>query len=1063
MTNHNPTFTSSAASGAFSETANTTDSSTLHLLSGTLNFKDADHSDTHTTSATLRSAAWAGGAIPTASLTDLSSAMTSSVLSDSNGTGAVRWSFRAPDSDFDFLARNETLVLTYDVTVADNHGGSAKQTVKVTVTGTEDKPVFDLAVMAGVTEQAGETLSFAPDTAHIALQFTDPDLDNTGHTAQVISAAASGVKSGLLPGFLGTAELMSFFHVDSVAKAAGSSEGTVNTTFSAPDIAFDYLAEGETLDITYTVRLDDHAGGTSTQNVVVTVTGTNDGPAFISGPQSAHFMEDASANLTAHGDLFFADIDLSDTHDVSTTVTAVRSGGGAVPLSDADLLAAMSTTLEDSTGHALGEVDWDFALGNQAVGFLSGGETLTLTYTITVTDPAHATATQTVTVTIVGTNHTPVISSGPESASLTEFADTTGSSSQNTTTPVPTGTIAFTDADQGDTHTLDVSVASTAWSGGAGIPAATQADLATALQTTLNDSTGSGSGGVDWTFSVADGDLDFLAAGETLTVDYNVAVKDATTQASQTVTVTVEGSNDAPLVTSGPGAASVEELPNTNGSSALDATSPVPTGTLSFTDVDLTNTHQIDISVASAVWSTGFEVPPDTQADLVAALATTLHDTAGSGAGSIDWSFSIPDRDLDFLAAGETLTVTYNVTVSDGSASATQTVTITATGAEDGLIVNPVAAAFADTAVQDVGQIVAAGNLIADAGDNGGDLSAILTVTDVNGDAANVGQEIAGAYGTLFVDEGGNYRYTASTALDLLQAGDHSTDQFTFTVTDDHGRSQSTTLSFDVTGADDAPTITAADTTGSITKDTGPSSIVNGGFESGDLTGWTAGPHVQVGDFELGGEFGRFTAQLTPTSESESLFQDIATTPDQHYTVSFFVAGDPEASSSALTVTWGGETLLALRDAIAPGLTQYSFDVVGAADQTATQLGFTYFTDGTGLLLDAVSVNPLSEAAPQAAEGTIHFADVEAGDVHTASFLPQADDYVGTFSLDPITEGAGSGSLGWHFAVDNAAIETLGEGQSLTQVYAVEIADDHGAAVTQNVTITIHGHDLLMI
>ena len=58
MTNHNPTFTGPAATGSFNENANTTDSSALHTLSGLLNFKDSDHTDTHTTLASLRSAAW---------------------------------------------------------------------------------------------------------------------------------------------------------------------------------------------------------------------------------------------------------------------------------------------------------------------------------------------------------------------------------------------------------------------------------------------------------------------------------------------------------------------------------------------------------------------------------------------------------------------------------------------------------------------------------------------------------------------------------------------------------------------------------------------------------------------------------------------------------------------------------------------------------------------------------------------------------------------------------------------------------------------------------------------
>ena len=87
---------------------------------------------------------------------------------------------------------------------------------------------------------------------------TDDDLTNTGHTASVLSASATGNTAGIL---LGSSELMSFFNVDSVVKNSGSSAGTINTTFSAPDLAFDYLAAGEHLDITYVVQLDDHAGG----------------------------------------------------------------------------------------------------------------------------------------------------------------------------------------------------------------------------------------------------------------------------------------------------------------------------------------------------------------------------------------------------------------------------------------------------------------------------------------------------------------------------------------------------------------------------------------------------------------------------------------------------------------------------------------------------------------------------------------------------------------------------------------------------------------------------------
>jgi VCBS repeat-containing protein len=1054
MTNHTPVFTSSSASGSFTETANTTDSTALHLLTGTMNFTDSDHSDTHTTSATLRSAVLSSGSvIPGASLAHFQTAMSSQMLSDSNGSGKIRWSFSDADDDFDFLAKNQKLTLTYDIKVSDNHGGSTTQTVKVTVTGTDDKAVIDVTPVATVTEQADQTLSFSLDTAHVALTFTDEDLTNTGHTATVIAASATGNTSGLL---FGNAELMSFYHVDNVVKASGSSAGTINTTFQAFDLAFDYLAAGEHLDITYTVQLDDHAGGVSTQNVQVTVVGTNDAPFYICGPESAALVEgqnvNSSGNLHADGDLLFTDIDLSDTHTVSTTVTATRSGGGAVPLTEAQLLAAFTTSLTpDSTGHLIGDVDWNFMLNNSAASFLQGGETLTLVYHVAITDPSLASDSQDVTITILGANEPVVITSGPQSAAVFELADTTGSAAIDTTTTVPAGTLDFTDTDTGDTHTVTTTLLSTS---GGPVPAATQADLAAAISTTLHDSTGTGTGSVDWNFNIADHDLDYLAEGETLTVNYNVKVSDASTNADQTVSVVVTGANDAPTISSGPQSSSVSEQANMTGSTSLDTTSPDPTGTLNFADVDLSDIHSVNVAVSSAVWSNGGAVPSATQADLVAALLTTLHDSSGSGAGGIDWTFSIQDKDLDFLAAGETMTVTYDVTVIDAAgASSTQQVTITATGAEDTLLVNPVSEPLNDTVAADDGNVVATGNLIADAGDSPGDGVNVLTVTEFDGQPVPVAGSVTvvGTYGTLIVSDNGDYVYTANAALDPLQVGDNPTETFNFTVSDSFGHNVPTTVTFNVAGADDQPIITAADTVGSMTEDAGPTITVNGGFETGDLTGWSASG-VAVDFLGIGGEFGNYTAR----SSSGSLQQDFATMAAQHYTVSFYVAGDAEASSSGFSVLWDGVQIFAQSN-VTLGFTHYTFDVVADSDPT-TALSFGLSSDGSGLLLDQVKVEPTPGPATETSSGTIAFSDVETADTHTGSFSPQDVGYLGTFSLDPVTEAGGSGSVGWHFTVNNSDIQFLAQGQTLLQTYTVFVTgDDHGAFVPQDVTIAING------
>jgi VCBS repeat-containing protein len=659
-------------------------------------------------------------------------------------------------------------------------------------------------------------------------------------------------------------------------------------------------------------------------------------------------------------------------------------------------------------------------------------------------------------VNIVIVNAPVVITSGPESASVVELANTTGSAAVDTTTTVPAGTLNFTDADTGDTHTVAVTLGSTS---GPAVPAATQADLAAALTTTLHDSTGTGTGNVDWNFNIADKDLDFLAAGETETINYHVQVSDGSSTATQTVSVVVTGANDAVTVTSGPQSGSVAEQAGVNGSTSLDQTSPVPTGTLAFTDVDLSDAHSVGVAVSSVATSDGGPIPDSTLADLQAALLTTLNDSTGTGNGGVDWSFAIQDKDLDFLGAGVTLTVSYDVTVSDGFTSSTQTVTITATGAADPLVVNPVTADAFDSAATDTGNVIAAGNVITDVGDNS-DSGISLFVSDVNGQASNVGASVAGAHGNLHLFSDGSYIYEANANLDPLQVGDNPTDQFNFTVSDSLGRSQTTTLTFNVVGADDAPTITGGTTLGSMTEDAGPSIFVNGGFETGDLSGWTTtGSSIQTQFLGLGGELGNWAAQLSQPGGigTETISQTVATTPGQHYFVSFYVTGDPESVHNSFLASWDGAQILSLTDVQSGAFTHYTFDVVGDPSLSSTTLEFTYNDDGNTLFLDQVSVSPASGPATESSSGSISFTDAETGDTHSASFSPQDSGYVGTFTLDPVTESSGSGSLAWHFTVDNSAIQFLAQGQVLTQDYLVSVTDNHGLSAVQDVTITING------
>ena len=656
-------------------------------------------------------------------------------------------------------------------------------------------------------------------------------------------------------------------------------------------------------------------------------------------------------------------------------------------------------------------------------------------------------------VNVVIVNSPVVISSGPEASTVTEQDNTTGSAAPDTTPTTPAGTLNFTDADTGDTHTVAVTLASTS----SAVPAATQADLANAVTTVLHDSTGTGSGSIDWNFAIPDKDLDYLSAGQTLTVDYNVKVSDGSTSSTQTVEVTITGANDAVAITSGPESASLTEQPNTVGSPTPDTT---PVQTLAFTDVDLADTHSVSVALDSAVWSANPDfVPADTLNDLQTAIATTLHDSTGSGHGGIDWNFTLPDKDLDFLNAGDTLTMTYDITVSDGTTTSTQQVTVTATGTADPSLVLPASADAFDSPFTDAGNVVTVGNAITDPGDQPGDASTTLSITAVNGSAANVDTFINTTYGQLFVDSSGFYEFVANGAFDALTPSDNPTETFNITVTNSLGQNYNTTLAVNIHGADDAPIVTSADVVGSVTEDAGPTLLTNGNFETGDFTGWSVtGGDIQNEFLGLGGPFGNFSAELLPPGGvgTETLSQSVATTAGTHYLVSFTAFGDPESGHNELVASWNGTTLVDVVNNNGGPVT-YTFDVVG--DGGHDPLSFTYSDDGNGLILDNVSVSSETPPAVQTANGHIAFTDVETGDTHTVSATPDGAGYVGTFTVDPVTESSGTGSTDWHFSVNNADIQFLAQNQVLTQTYSVAITDENGATTVQDIAVVLNGQN----
>ena len=121
-----------------------------------------------------------------------------------------------------------------------------------------------------------------------------------------------------------------------------------------------------------------------------------------------------------------------------------------------------------------------------------------------------------------------------------------------------------------------------------------------------------------------------------------------------------------------------------------------------------------------------------------------------------------------------------------------------------------------------------------------------------------------------------------------------------------------------------------------MTENAGPSTFVNGDFETGDLSGWTeTGSHIQALFLGLGGSFGNFSAALSAGGAvgSDTLSQSVATTPGQHYIVSFDVAGDPESGSNSFIATWDGAQILALSNDQSGAFTHYTLRHRGRPEQ----------------------------------------------------------------------------------------------------------------------------------
>src|SRR5262249_23100354 len=184
-----------------------------------------------------------------------------------------------------------------------------------------------------------------------------------------------------------------------------------------------------------------------------------------------------------------------------------------------------------------------------------------------------------------------------------------------------------------------------------------------------------------WTFSVSDKAVEFLATGQTLTQTYTVIVTDINGASStQLVTITITGTDDAPVITVGAGDSAGTGLTETNAGLTTN-------GTLTVTDADLSDTVTPTVPLVTLSGVTGGL----TSADVLGMLQVSPASIAANPGDThnLSWSFNSGSQAFNFLAANETLTLTYTVKVDDGhpGGTATQAVTIIIGGTDDAPVI----------------------------------------------------------------------------------------------------------------------------------------------------------------------------------------------------------------------------------------------------------------------------------------------------------------------------------------------------------------------------------------
>ena len=319
-------------------------------------------------------------ALTNTAIRDFLTVTPTAILDGSENSATLTWNFNSDSEAFDFLAKDETLVLTYTVSATDDDGTplSDTETVTVTITGTNDGPDVTGPATATVAENGSLTFNTAGagliDTfdvdgddltvtltanhASIALAQTTGltliDNDGSDGTLQFsgtqanIDAALDGLDYDSQAGFNGSATLVALVDDGNLTDST-----TVAITVTPGQTTFVWDGGGTTNNWSDAANWDLDLVPGADDIVIFDVTSSKDATvdAAFAGAVS---QVNVTADYTGELKLF---------RDLNVSGTATLLGNGALNLSgntldvDGDFTSSMNLEIASSTLNLGGDVD----------------------------------------------------------------------------------------------------------------------------------------------------------------------------------------------------------------------------------------------------------------------------------------------------------------------------------------------------------------------------------------------------------------------------------------------------------------------------------------------------------------------------------------------------------------------------------------------------------------------------------------------------------------------------------------------------------------------------------